>query len=55
MIRRDDAEIFGVNSRLDSLNAEVLSFRLRKRSEKKKRERKNLFRKYKNRKSKIFN
>jgi dTDP-4-amino-4,6-dideoxygalactose transaminase len=27
---RDDAKIIGVNSRLDSLNAEVLSFRLKK-------------------------
>lgn len=29
MVKRDDAEIFGVNSRLDSLNAAVLSYRLK--------------------------
>jgi dTDP-4-amino-4,6-dideoxygalactose transaminase len=29
MVKRDDAEIFGVNSRLDSLNATVLSYRLK--------------------------
>lgn len=29
MIKRDHAEIFGVNSRLDSLNAAVLSYRLK--------------------------
>ena len=42
MIRRDDAEIFGVNSRLDSLNAEVLSFRLRKLKNVVKRRRENV-------------
>lgn len=42
MIRRDDAEIFGVNSRLDSLNAEVLSFRLGKLKNVVKRRRENV-------------
>lgn len=30
LYKRDDVRIFGVNSRLDSLNAEILSFRLKK-------------------------
>ena len=45
---RDDAKIIGVNSRLDSLNAEVLSFRLKKLKEiiKKRKRNINLYRKY---------
>lgn len=45
---RDDAKIIGVNSRLDSLNAEVLSFRLKKLKEiiKKRKKNINLYRKY---------
>ena len=45
---RDDAKIIGVNSRLDSLNAEVLNFRLRKLKEiiKKRKKNINLYRKY---------
>ena len=45
---RDNVELFGVNSRLDSLNAEVLSFRLGKLNQIIKKRRKNisLYRKY---------
>ena len=45
---RDDAKIIGVNSRLDSLNAEVLNFRLKKLKEiiKKRKKNINLYRKY---------
>tara|TARA_Y100000590_G_scaffold467999_1_gene648931 strand:+ start:2392 stop:3495 length:1104 start_codon:yes stop_codon:yes gene_type:complete len=45
---RDDAKIIGVNSRLDSLNAEVLTFRLKKLREIIKKRKKNisLYRKY---------
>jgi len=42
MVNRDDMEIFGVNSRLDSLNAEVLSFRLKKLKDIIKKRRKNV-------------
>ena len=45
---RDYVEIFGVNSRLDSLNAEILSFRLKKLEDiiKKRRHNVNLYKKY---------
>tara|TARA_S200000501_G_C20830196_1_gene746848 strand:+ start:481 stop:1584 length:1104 start_codon:yes stop_codon:yes gene_type:complete len=45
---RDNAKIIGVNSRLDSLNAEVLSFRLKKLKEiiKKRKRNINLYKKY---------
>ena len=45
---RDNVAIFGVNSRLDSLNAEILSFRLNKLEEIIKKRRKNisLYKKY---------
>ena len=48
MIKRDDAEIFGVNSRLDSLNAEILSFRLNLLNNivAKRRKNANLYKKY---------
>jgi len=55
---RDDAKIIGVNSRLDSLNAEVLSFRLKKLKNIINRRRKNInyYKKYiKTDKIKILN
>ena len=42
LYKRDDARIFGVNSRLDSLNATVLSYRLSKLDEVIKKRRKNI-------------
>ena len=55
---RDDAKIIGVNSRLDSINAEVLSFRLKKLKNIIYRRRKNInyYKKYiKTKKVKILN
>ena len=48
LVSRDNASIFGINSRIDSINAEILSFRLRKLKSVINRRNKNvkLYRKY---------